>query len=78
MSTSCKQSNYLTIKPSKIVCLFLLHYLYDKNGMMIAAKTLEEKVLKKELGIMFNNPLISYIQIHNANPGCYNCQVIRA
>ncbi len=50
---------------------------YDKNGMMIDAKTLEGKELKKEIEIIFNNDLASYIQIHNANPGCYNCQVTR-
>lgn len=50
---------------------------YDKNGMMIDAKTLEGKAIKKEIEIIFKNDVASYIQIHNANPGCYNCHVTR-
>lgn len=50
---------------------------YDENGMMIDAKTLEGKEIKKEIEFIFSNKTASYIQIHNANPGCYNCQVNR-
>lgn len=50
---------------------------YDKNGIMIDAKTLEGKEIRKEIKSIFNNDSASYIQIHNANPGCYNCQVNR-
>lgn len=50
---------------------------YDKNGIMIDAKTLEGKEIRKEIESIFNNNSASYIQIHNANPGCYNCQVNR-
>ena len=58
----------------------LLHRLlslrvYDKKGMMIAAKTIPGKMLKNEIEIMFNDSSASYIQIHNSSPGCYNCQV---
>jgi len=50
---------------------------YDKNGMMIDAKTLEGKEIRNEIESVFRNEKASYIQIHNANPGCYNCQVNR-
>ena len=50
---------------------------YDKNGMMIDAKTLEGEKIKKEIESIFRNEKARYIQIHNANPGCYNCQVNR-
>ncbi|HHC78374.1 MAG TPA: DUF1203 domain-containing protein [Flavobacteriia bacterium] len=50
---------------------------YDKNGMMIEAKTLEGKDIRNEIKVIFSNEMASYIQIHNANPGCYNCQVNR-
>lgn len=50
---------------------------YDKNGMMIAAKTLNGEEIKKEIRMIFKNELASYIQIHNANPGCFNCHVTR-
>lgn len=50
---------------------------YNKNGIMIEAKTLEGKEIRKEIESIFSNDLANYIQIHNANPGCYNCQVNR-
>lgn len=50
---------------------------YDKNGMMIDAKILEGREMEREIKKTFNNTLVSYIQVHNANPGCYNCQVDR-
>ncbi len=62
--------------------VMLLHRLlslrvYDNNGMMIDAKTIEGKLLKPEIAIIFSNELASYIQVHNASPGCYNCQINR-
>ncbi len=45
--------------------------------MMIEAKTLEGKDIRNEIKVIFSNEMASYIQIHNANPGCYNCQVNR-
>lgn len=51
--------------------------IYDSKGMMIDAKTIEGKTLKNEIEMIFSNSLADYIQIHNSNPGCYNCQVIR-
>jgi len=50
---------------------------YDTKGMMIDAKTIEGIDLQKEIKMIFRNELASYIHIHNANPGCYNCQVNR-
>ena len=69
------------LEPNKIPEM-LVHRLqslrvYDTNGMMIAAKTLEGNVLRKEIHLIFANELAHYIHIHNANPGCYNCQVNR-
>jgi len=50
---------------------------YDETGMMIDAKILEGKEIKEEIESIFSNDKASYIQVHNANPGCYNCQVNR-
>ncbi|TYP99122.1 uncharacterized protein DUF1203 [Tenacibaculum adriaticum] len=50
---------------------------YNENGMMIYATTAEGENIRKEIEIIFSNEEASYIQIHNANPGCYNCQVNR-
>jgi len=50
---------------------------YDTNGMMIAAKSSRTDDIRKEIETLFMNPKASYIQVHNTNPGCYNCQVDR-
>jgi hypothetical protein len=50
---------------------------YDKNGIMINAISPETSELKKGIETLFSNSIASYIQIHNTNPGCYNCQVNR-
>ncbi|MFL1896000.1 DUF1203 domain-containing protein [Aquimarina sp. 2-A2] len=50
---------------------------YDVKGMMIAAKTVDGKHLKKEIDLIFENETANYIHIHNSSPGCYNCQVNR-
>lgn len=60
----------------------LLHRLlslrvYDKNGNMIDAKTIEGEMLKNEIRMILKNNSVDYIQIHNSSPGCYNCQVNR-
>jgi hypothetical protein len=50
---------------------------YDKNGMMIHAISPNSSELKNGIKILFQNSKVNYIQIHNTNPGCYNCQVNR-
>lgn len=46
---------------------------YDKNGMMLEAKVVDGKEIKPHLSQMFHEIKISYVHIHNAKPGCFNC-----
>jgi Protein of unknown function (DUF1203) len=50
---------------------------YDSNGMMKNALVTEGKMLAENLHYMFEAEEISYIHIHNAKAGCYNCLVER-
>lgn len=50
---------------------------YDNGGMMIDATTIEGKTLKNTIQTLFSNEKVNYIQVHNAKPGCYNCQIDR-
>ncbi|MBL4643488.1 MAG: DUF1203 domain-containing protein [Flavobacteriaceae bacterium] len=50
---------------------------YNTNGMMIAAKSPSADALRNEIETLLKNPKASYIQVHNTNPGCYNCQINR-
>jgi hypothetical protein len=51
---------------------------YDKAAMMKAAKVVEGDALEKTIRHFFIDDAISYLQIHNAAPGCFNCTVKRA
>ena len=50
---------------------------YDINGMMLDARTSEGLELRIHIPDIFDNPQVSYIHIHNAGPGCFNCAVHR-
>ncbi|MEN3324963.1 DUF1203 domain-containing protein [Mariniflexile soesokkakense] len=50
---------------------------YDKKGFMKVAKTEKGLDTKKIIEQIFENTKIEYIHIHNASPGCYNCEVRR-
>ena len=51
--------------------------IYNGDGMMIDAKTIKGNILRKEILQVFRNKNAKYIQVHNAGPGCYNCQINR-
>jgi hypothetical protein len=51
---------------------------YDNNGILQSAQVTEGQNLREQLCSTFENEEISYIHIHNAKPGCYNCMVVRA
>lgn len=46
---------------------------YDSNGMMKNALVTEGNKLAHSLHALFETAEISYIHIHNAKAGCYNC-----
>ncbi|WP_297798265.1 DUF1203 domain-containing protein [uncultured Eudoraea sp.] len=48
---------------------------YDKYGFMKEAVTEKGENLKSVIENIFKNTEIEYIHIHNASPGCYNCEV---
>lgn len=50
---------------------------YDRNGMMINAKTVKGDRIEEAIQNIFKDNLAQYIQVHNASPGCYNCQIDR-
>ncbi len=51
---------------------------FDKNGNMKDAVVIEGKRLNEQLIHFFEKSAIEYVHIHNAKPGCFNCEVIRA
>lgn len=50
---------------------------YNAQGILKEATVVEGKFLREQLNKIFENQEVSYIHIHNAKPGCYNCVVER-
>ena len=50
---------------------------YNNIGMMIDATTVQGKDLDQMIQKLFSNEKAEYIHVHNAKPGCYNCQINR-
>ncbi len=50
---------------------------YDQHGMMKNALVTEGTHLSDSLHTLFEAAEVSYIHIHNAKAGCYNCTVER-
>ena len=51
--------------------------IYNKEAMMIDARTIQGEQLKDTIQAVFLNDKAQYIQVHNSSPGCYNCQINR-
>jgi len=51
---------------------------YDEAAMMRGARVVEGRSLEETIRDYFTNDAISYVHIHNAAPGCFNCTVQRA
>jgi hypothetical protein len=51
---------------------------YDEEAMMIAAEVVDGSELRDTIRRFFASASVSYLHIHNARPGCYNCRVVRA
>jgi hypothetical protein len=51
---------------------------YDGTAMMKGARVVEGRALEETIRTFFTGEAISYLHIHNAAPGCFNCTVQRA
>ena len=51
---------------------------YNTEGLMIHAETARGAELDNAIRNQFLNSEVAYLQFHNANPGCFNCNVHRA
>lgn len=51
---------------------------YDEAAIMKSARVVEGRTLEGTIRDFFTDEAISYLHIHNAAPGCFNCTVQRA
>jgi hypothetical protein len=51
---------------------------YDAEAMLVDAEVVNGTELEDAIRRLFANDGVSYLHVHNARPGCYNCKVVRA
>jgi len=51
---------------------------YDRAAMMVGAKVVKGTDIEPVIQQFFADAKVSYLHIHNAGPGCYDCRVERA
>jgi len=51
---------------------------YDASAMLVGADVVNGSDLEAAIRHFFASESVSYLHIHNARPGCYNCRVARA
>lgn len=51
---------------------------YDSANIMIDAVVISGPALEITIEKMFLQEKVEYLHLHNANPGCYSCAVLRA
>lgn len=51
---------------------------YDESAILTVAEVVHGKELEGAIQRLFSDENVSYLHLHNAGPGCYNCSVRRA
>ncbi len=51
---------------------------FDASGMMLDADVVAGVAVARLIEQQFANPMVEYLHLHNAKPGCYAARVIRA
>jgi len=51
---------------------------YDAAAFMVDADVVEGTMLEEVIWRMLADSRVSYLHVHNAKPGCFDCSVVRA
>jgi hypothetical protein len=51
---------------------------YDRGAMMVTADIVAGDELEQHISRLFADKRVEYLHVHNARPGCFNCEVRRA
>jgi len=68
-----RQGIYLNELPEVMQGRILSLRAFDDKHFLIEADIVEGKSAESLIAQFFNDPQVSYIQIHNAKRGCYSC-----
>ena len=78
------RENAQTAKPAVNEIPVMFHHrllsvrAYNEAAMMKTARVVKGDALEETIRDFFSTGSISYLHIHNAGPGCFNCKVQRA
>lgn len=78
------RENVQTAKPDVNEIPVMFHHrllsvrAYNERAMMKNARVVEGRDLEETVRDFFTAGSISYLHVHNAGPGCFNCMVQRA
>ena len=50
---------------------------FDENHWLINAEVADGADLREVIAVMFRNPAVAYLHLHNAKPGCFAARVTR-
>jgi hypothetical protein len=68
--------------PGEVPVMFMHRLLsvraYDERAMIVDAEVVQGTELASTIDRFFSSERVSYLHVHNARPGCYNCSVVRA
>lgn len=71
-----------TPAPDEVPTMFRHRHLsvraYDAAAMMVGAEVVNGTEIEDAIRRLFSDERVSYLHVHNARPGCYNCTVVRA
>ena len=51
---------------------------YSSDNFIVDVDVVQGEKLEQSIEKQFQNSVVDYLHIHNANPGCFNCAVYRA
>ncbi|MGA9422210.1 MAG: DUF1203 domain-containing protein [Rhodanobacteraceae bacterium] len=63
--------------PSYVTSRLMSIRAYDAEHMIVAANVCEGSQAAQEITAQLRNDRVAYIHLHNAQRGCFSCQVIR-
>lgn len=76
-TTGCRRYDRPGELPKSLHHRLLSLRAYRKDDFLAKADVVAGKDVDASLDTLFQDPMVAYVDIHNARPGCFNCRVHR-
>jgi hypothetical protein len=77
-TTDCRRYDQPNELPKSLRHRLLSFRAYRSDDRLVASDVAPGTDAEGTLDRLFLDPTVSYVDIHNARPGCFNCRVLRA